>query len=141
MAYYDKAIQRLTAAFHYEAVPPDADNPLSEAVSAAERETADYVRSIFESVYKPGSVQKTAARLALESYVDPKKDYPEPQTIIASDGIPVLTLGDFSAVVGQAGTRKSWFCLLLAGCYLSGGQISGQLTFRTGSTSGTAHLD
>lgn len=129
MAYYDKAIQRLSAAFHYEAVPPDADNPLSEAVSAAERETADYVRSIFESVYKPGSVQKTAARLALESYVDPQKDYPEPQTIIASDGIPVLTLGDFSAVVGQAGTRKSWFCLLLAGCYLSGGRYPANSPF------------
>lgn len=123
MAYYNKCINTLANAFHYSVVAPTDENPLSGEVSAAERETAEYVSRLFKSVYEPGAPKESASQLAAASYIDPEKEYPDPSTILSSNDIPVLTQGDFSAVVGQAGTRKSWFCLLLAACYLSEGRF------------------
>lgn len=131
LAYYNKCIKTLANAFHYSVVAPTDDNPLSGEVSAAERETAEYVSQLFKSVYEPGAPKCSASQLAVASYIDPSEEYPDPPTILSSYGIPVLTQGDFSAVVGQAGTRKSWFCLLLAGCYLSEGRFPESSPFET----------
>lgn len=123
VAYYNKCIKTLANAFRYSVVAPTDENPLSGEVSAAERETVEFVSRLFESIYKPGTTRQSASQLAMASYIAPEEDYPEPPTILSSYGAPVLTQGDFSAVVGQAGTRKSWFCLLLAACYLSEGRF------------------
>lgn len=44
---------------------------------------------------------------------------PAPEPIIEKDEIPIFSKGDFSILVGNPGTRKSWLCLAIAAAFLN----------------------
>lgn len=52
-------------------------------------------------------------RLLQESFITAYDPIPIPPTLIEIKGIPVCTLGNFSAVIGRAKSRKSYFLLYL----------------------------
>lgn len=44
---------------------------------------------------------------------------PAPEPIIEKDGIPIFSKGDFSILVGNPGTRKSWLCASIAAAFIN----------------------
>ena len=51
--------------------------------------------------------------------IDPQKDYPKPAAIVLCRDVPIMTRGNISTVIGNPGTRKSWFCMALSAVVLN----------------------
>lgn len=51
--------------------------------------------------------------------IDMSIPIPEPEHLISKDGKPVCTRGNFSIIVGLAGSRKSFLCTAIAGAFLN----------------------
>ena len=51
--------------------------------------------------------------------INPEKDYPKPAAIVLCRDVPIMTRGNISTVIGNPGTRKSWFCMALSAVVLN----------------------
>lgn len=71
-------------------------------------------------------------QLIKAAWLDLSREIPDPEILLSRDGKPVCTRGNFSYLVGNPGTKKTFLCSAMAGAYLNGGYMGFETPNGTG---------
>lgn len=122
------------------AVNTTAVPALSQEIAKATTEAINFVKDLFTGVRtfstadleaQPDEITRNVQNVLLSSKIDPTQTYTKDTPIMFYNGVPFLTLQNFSQVIGLPKSRKSWFSQMIAGIFVgaqNGNQYDKNLT-------------
>lgn len=122
------------------AVNTTAMPALSQEIAEATAEAINFVKDLFAGVRtfctadleaQPDEITQVVQNVLLSSKIDPAQTYTKDTPIMFFNGVPFLTLQNFSQVIGLPKSRKSWFSQMIAGIFVgaqNGKQYDTKLT-------------
>lgn len=122
------------------AVNTTAVPALSQEIAEATAEAINFVKDLFAGVRtfstadleaQPEDITQVVQNVLLSSKIDPAQTYTKDTPIMFFNGVPFLTLQNFSQVIGLPKSRKSWFSQMIAGIFVgaqNGKQYDTKLT-------------
>lgn len=122
------------------AVNTTAVPALSQEIAEATAEAINFVKDLFAGVRtfstadleaQPDEITQVVQNVLLSSKIDPTQTYTKDTPIMFYNGVPFLTLQNFSQVIGLPKSRKSWFSQMIAGIFVgaqNGNQYDKNLT-------------
>lgn len=122
------------------AVNTTAVPALSQEIAEATAEAINFVKDLFAGVRtfstadldaQPDEITQVVQNVLLSSKIDPTQTYTKDTPIMFYNGVPFLTLQNFSQVIGLPKSRKSWFSQMIAGIFVgaqNGNQYDKKLT-------------
>ena len=122
------------------AVKTTAEPAISQEIAEATAEAINFVKDLFAGVRtfstadldaQPDELSRAVQNALVGAKIDPSQEYTKDTPIMFYNGVPFLTLQNFSQVIGLPKSRKSWFSQMIAGIFVgaqNGNQYDKNLT-------------
>ena len=100
---------------------------ISQEIAEATAEAINFVKDLFAGVRtfstadldaQPDELSRAVQNALVGAKIDPSQEYTKDTPIMFYNGVPFLTLQNFSQVIGLPKSRKSWFSQMIAGIFV-----------------------